>query len=178
MASDAFLKGCQDKRAALTAMDKDPENLDRAVQLVKSAMTNQRVIFGIKKIDVKRVTFQETEMGDCDPDDDFQASAILRTVYRKDTDPTMSTFEARLQKTEEDLKETKTNVKQILDILTRNNTINGARSPQRQNSSRSHVRDGRCYNCDEEGHFSSSCTKPRRSRSPQRFESRPCSPTP
>ena len=41
VASDAFLKGCQDKRAALTAMDKDPENLDKAVQLVKSAMTNQ-----------------------------------------------------------------------------------------------------------------------------------------
>ena len=81
-------------------------------------MTNQRVIFGIKKTDVKRVTFQETEMEDCDPDDDFQASASLRTVYRKDTDSTMSKFEARLQKTEEDLKETKTIVKQILDILT------------------------------------------------------------
>ena len=59
VATDAFLKGCHDKRAALTAMDKDPENLDRAVQFVKSAMTNQRVILGIKKTDVKRVTFQE-----------------------------------------------------------------------------------------------------------------------
>jgi hypothetical protein len=174
VASDAFLKGCQDKRVALTAMDKDPENLDKAVQLVKSAMTNQRVIFGIKK----RVTFQETEMEDCDPDDDFQASASLRTVYRKDTDSTMSKFEARLKKMEEDLKETITNVQQILDILTRNNTVNRARSPQRQNSSKSPVRDGRCYNCDEEGHFSSSCTKPRRLRSPQWFGSRPWSPTP
>ena len=59
VATDAFLKGCHDKRAALTSMDKDPENLDRAVQFVKSAMTNQRVILGIKKTDVKRVTFQE-----------------------------------------------------------------------------------------------------------------------
>ena len=42
--TDAFLKGCHDKRAALTAMDKDPENLDRVVQFVKSAMTNQREI--------------------------------------------------------------------------------------------------------------------------------------
>jgi hypothetical protein len=41
-------------------MEKDPENLDRAVQLEKSAMTNQRVILGIKKTDVKRVTFQDT----------------------------------------------------------------------------------------------------------------------
>jgi hypothetical protein len=46
----------------------------------------------------------------------------ILTVYRKDTDSTMSKFEARLQKTEEDIKETKTNVKQILDILTRNNS--------------------------------------------------------
>ena len=81
------------------------------------------MIFGIKKTDLKRVTFQETEMEDCDPDDDFQASASLRTVYRTETDSTMSKFEARLKKTEEDLKETKTNVKQILDILARNNTV-------------------------------------------------------
>jgi hypothetical protein len=102
---------------------------------------------------------------DCDPNDNHQASECLRTVYRKDNYSTMGKFEARLKKKEKDLKETKTNVKQILDILTRNNTINRAISPQRYNSSRSLVRDGRCYKCDEEGHFSSSCAKPR-SRSP------------
>ena len=58
VASDAFLKGCQDKRAALTAMDKDPENLDRAAQLVKTAMTNQRVILGIKKTDCEESDLQ------------------------------------------------------------------------------------------------------------------------
>jgi hypothetical protein len=99
VATDAFLKGCHDKWAALTAMDKDPENLDRVVQFVKSAMTNQREILWIKKTDVKRVIFQETE--DCDPDDDHQASACFRTVRRKETDSTMGKFEARLQKTEE-----------------------------------------------------------------------------
>ena len=83
------------------------------------------------------MTFQETEIEDCDPDDDFLASASLRTVNRKEADSTMCTFEARLKKTEEDLTETKTNVQQILDILTRNNAVNRARSPQRQNSSES-----------------------------------------
>lgn len=68
-------------------------------------MTNQRVILGIKKTDGKRVTFQQTE--DCDPDDDIQASTCLRTVYRKQTDSTMSKFDARLQTTKENLKETK-----------------------------------------------------------------------
>ena len=73
MATDAFFKGCHDKRATLIDMYKDPENLVRAVQFVKSVMTNQRVTLGIKKTDVKRVTPQET--GDCDPDDAHQASA-------------------------------------------------------------------------------------------------------
>ena len=119
MATDAFLN---DKRAALTAMYKDPKKIDRVVQFVKSAMNNQRVILGIKKTDVKRVIFQETEIEDCDPDDDHQSSACLRTVYRNETYSTMGKFEARLKKTEEELKETKTKGKQILDILTRNNT--------------------------------------------------------
>jgi hypothetical protein len=66
VATDAFLKGCQDKRTALAAMYNDPKNLE-----------------------------------------------------------------------------------QILDMLTRNNTINRAILPQRYNSSRSLVRDGRCYKCDE-----------------------------
>ena len=35
-----------------------------------------------------------------------------------------------------------------------------------------------CYKCDEEGNFSTSCTKPRRSRSPQQHGSRSRSPTP
>ena len=62
-------------------------------------MNNQRVTLRIKKTDVKRVVFQETE--DCDPDDDHQASTCFRTVHRKETDSTMGKFEARLQKTEE-----------------------------------------------------------------------------
>ena len=73
VSTDAFLKRCEENRAALTTMYKYPENLDRAVQFVKSAMTNRRVILRIKKKDVKRVTFQETEIEGCDPDDDHQA---------------------------------------------------------------------------------------------------------
>ena len=51
----------------------------------------------------------------------------------------MEKFEARLKKNEKDIKETKTNVKQILDIFTRNDTVNRAISSQRYNSSRSPV---------------------------------------
>jgi hypothetical protein len=102
-------------------------------------MTNQRVVVGIKKTDVKRVTFEETEIEDCDADDEHQASICLGTVYMKETHSTMRKFEARLKKNEKDITETKTNVKQILDIFTRNNTINRAISSQRYNSSWSPV---------------------------------------
>jgi hypothetical protein len=53
---------------------------------------------------VKRVTFQETEIEDCDADDNHQASTCLRTVYRKETYSTMGKFESRLKKKEKDLK--------------------------------------------------------------------------
>ncbi|CAG2245689.1 unnamed protein product [Mytilus edulis] len=61
LATDAFLRGCLDKRAALVAMDKNPESLDQAVQFVRSAAANQKVIMGGKKSEVKRVTFSDTE---------------------------------------------------------------------------------------------------------------------
>lgn len=40
-------------------MDMNPENLDKAAQYVMSAMTNQECI---KKTEVTRVTFQDTDM--------------------------------------------------------------------------------------------------------------------
>lgn len=44
IATDTFLKGIGNKRAALTAMDKDPTTLESALQLVKAAINNQRLI--------------------------------------------------------------------------------------------------------------------------------------
>ncbi len=53
IASDAFLKGCREKRAALTAMDKQPATLDKALQLVRNAESNQRVLMGDTKSSMK-----------------------------------------------------------------------------------------------------------------------------
>lgn len=50
-----FSKGCIDKKAALIAIGIDPENQDKVLYYVKSAVTNQRVILGVRKSHVERV---------------------------------------------------------------------------------------------------------------------------
>ncbi|CAG2207159.1 unnamed protein product [Mytilus edulis] len=179
VATDAFLKGCMDKKAALTAMDKDPDSLDKALKYVKSAVTNQKVILGNKKPEVKRVTFHETETDVYDSHGDHESTSV-RALYRKgasDTD-VISRFESRLKKTEEDVQDTKSSIKQILDILKRGNSTNRFGQPQRLSSpGRSPIRDNKCFNCGEEGHFIAQCEKPK-SRSPQRYGNRSRSPSP
>ena len=65
VAIDAVLRGCQNKQAALTAMDKNPVTLDDAIQHMKRAITNQRLILGAKTTEVKRVKFET-----CDEESD------------------------------------------------------------------------------------------------------------
>ena len=49
IATDTFLKCIENKRAALTAMGKDPTTLESALQLDKGAINNQRIILGERK---------------------------------------------------------------------------------------------------------------------------------
>ena len=53
---DAFLRGCREKRAALSAMDHGPSSLNIAIRLVKSAVHNQRALFGDNN-KVRQVSF-------------------------------------------------------------------------------------------------------------------------
>ncbi|ELU13954.1 hypothetical protein CAPTEDRAFT_199105 [Capitella teleta] len=46
VAADAFLKGCREKYAALTAMNQNPQTVIMAVELVNAAMHNQNVLLG------------------------------------------------------------------------------------------------------------------------------------
>jgi hypothetical protein len=174
VATDTF-KGCSDKKAALTAMDKDPTDLDTVLQYDKSAGTNQRVILEIKKSDigVKRVTFQEAGMkGETELDEESLTS--IRYVYRKETgDEMYKSLESRKKKTEDDLQETKAAVLQVLDILKHQRP----RSPQRTSPRQSPTRIGRCFDCSVEGHYSAQCDKPR-NRSLQRYNPRLRSPSP
>ena len=71
----AFLRGCTEKWAALVTLDKGPKTLEEAMQNIKSAITNQTLIGGIKK-DVKRVTLNEID------ESSPEKRSIRRTNFR------------------------------------------------------------------------------------------------
>jgi hypothetical protein len=175
VATDTFLKGCSDKKPALTPMDKDPTDLDTALQYAKSAVTNQRVIIGIKKSDigVKRVTFQESDMeGETELDEESLTS--IRSVYRKETgDEMYKSLESQIKKTDNDLQEKRSAVLQVLDILKHQIPS----SPQRTSPRQSPTRIDRCFDCSVEGHYSAQCDKPI-NRSLQRYNPRLRYPSP
>jgi hypothetical protein len=132
VASHTFLKGCSDKKTALVTMNKDPVDLDLTLQYVRSAITNQRIVFGLKNTEVKRVTLKEASKQSESIDTESSKPAIIRTVHKKGTtEPDISNFDARLRKIEEDLRDTKVSLIPILDFLRSQNHDNRKRSTQK-----------------------------------------------
>ena len=111
---------------------------------MKVALANQRVILGYKRTDVKRVTFDESDIDNTE--------TAVRAVYQQEG----KTLEQRLKKTEEDVLETKAAVNKILKMLSEGNFYRRSRSPVRQNSP---VRSNQCFNCGSEDHFVRDCPK-------------------
>lgn len=63
IATEAFLRGCKEKDAAIKAMEKNPTSLSKAVKYVKTSLANQKAIFGGTKqsYSKRQVTFSDTE---------------------------------------------------------------------------------------------------------------------
>jgi hypothetical protein len=63
LAIDVFLRGCLDKGVALITMYKNPETVDKALQLMRTAIANKKLTMGGKETEIKRlrVTFDDTE---------------------------------------------------------------------------------------------------------------------
>ena len=111
VAVDAFLLGCSNKQAALIAMDKNLTTLDIAIQYIKSAITNQKLILGLKKCEVKKVKFEDSEG---ESESDKETPNKVRAVFSskqntmQNSEQTKFTkLESRVKKIEEDNREIK-----------------------------------------------------------------------
>ena len=61
-ATDAFLHGVMDTESAYSAMDKNPANIDEALEYVKHVMHNCKPLFGAH-ITIQNTTFMEDDEG-------------------------------------------------------------------------------------------------------------------
>lgn len=151
---DVFLRGCKEKRAALVTLDKDPETLDKAVQYMLNAITNQKLLLGQKK-DIRRATLEDEVLPNIE-------NTNIRIVQK-----TVPSLETRITALENDNKETKRLLKEILERMKATEVERESRSRSwsaRQRSiqrsrSNSAERESQsiCIKCGEEGHFARNC---------------------
>ncbi|CAC5400387.1 unnamed protein product [Mytilus coruscus] len=161
IAVDAFLKGCIDKKAALFAMEKDPNTMDQALRYVKSSIHNQKILLGYRKPEIKRVQLYD------------DSECLVRQVKTgnnpnmQDLQKKYETMETRMATTEQHIWTIKSDIKTISNSISPKATADGQRSPSpRGLSPNRDVRDVQCNTCREMGHYSTQC--PKKSWSPMR----------
>ena len=154
-ALDAFLHGLLDTEAAYSALDKEPANLDEALEFTKRVMHNRKALLGNRGKTVWTVSFAE---GDSKEEKQIR---VVRTDGAAQTPA-----DERISKTEESMAETKSQINQILALLQNQNWNQGqTQSKSYANSLRKPGTPTRCYRCQELGHGFRECKSPR-SRSP------------
>ena len=145
IATDAFLKGCQEKRAALTAMDSKPDTRDQALQAVKNESNNQRVLLGEHKPKVRHSQFL----------DDFLDSPEIRMVQSSSQAP------APAVKTNEG-SSMKTVMESVLvtnhALLLTLKALSERDAPRYPTPPGSPRRSDVCFRCGVKGHFMRECS--------------------
>lgn len=152
-------------------MDKNPESIEKALQYVRGAVANQRVIMGGRKPDIKRVTFDEPDNTENKSDGNFS----VRVVGKEDDKREITDYERSLRKMEDELAETKIIVKKILDVITQNQGQQRSRVPISPTRERPFSPNRGCFQCGEVGHFARNCPNGR-IKSPDRNRNRSPSP--
>lgn len=147
IASDTFLKGIENKRTALPVMDKDPTTLESALQMVKAAINNQRLILGGRKPEVGKVRFN-----DAYSDSDEVTEISSRTVR---TQSHVDKLAAEVDSLKLGVEAANNKIEKLIGLIS-----NRSRTPQRttaQSRSSSPVKEVSCYNCGEKGYFAKDC---------------------
>ena len=115
-------------------MDKDPATLESALQLVKGAINNQRLILGTRKQEVRKVRFDDA-YSDSDEEPEFNSRSI-RPQSRVDK------LAADVDSLKSGLEATNTKIDKLITLIS-----SRSRSPQRmttQTRSSSPMREGSC----------------------------------
>ena len=177
--ADVFLKGIKDKSAAAVAMDKDPPTIRKAVEYVRQAMHNRQALMGNhtppRSYSTRQLSYEEEAqesyamrtmgipkpgVGNLKPSSGAQPPAAQKTV----------SFSAELPR--EQLKSLEAQMTEIGKFLKQNFPTSKSptrptreESPQRgrATSPTSPTRSSKCFNCQQEGHFSRACPKKLRS---------------
>ena len=156
LAIDAFLKGCTDSEAVKLAMVSQPKTLSEAVKY-----TRQNSYFDLMakkhRSRARRITFEDTS--DVSSVRQVQASSNISSL-----EETLKSIDAGIRKIFDKL-ENRGNGDGVRYRSPSPDRTEGNRSPSpRYSPRRSAPSHNRCFNCDEEGHFSKECPKPQRPR--------------
>ena len=145
LAADAFLKGCREPLAALTAMNQNPATLDEALQLVKATVHNQNVLMGDRTTRSKLRQVLRFE-------DDEDALSKVR-VTAAEQDMRVDQLSSDIASLKVEVSETKSQIGDILALLR-----SRPRSPS-PNFNR-----GECFKCGVSGHYQNECPIEREGR--------------
>jgi hypothetical protein len=61
IATETFLRGCQDKEAAMKAMDREPATLQKAIKYMRTAIANHRAVYG-SRASTRTATFAHRQV--------------------------------------------------------------------------------------------------------------------
>ncbi len=166
MAAGIFMKGCREKRAVLTAADKNPKTLSAALKAVKTAVGNQRAFLG-KTYSARQVSWKDPETESPKPDSSEQLKRLVDQL-----ESLSRWLDLHEKKTANSTATPKCDLCKDPGHISRN--------CPRKSPTVSPARAGTCFTCNEAGHYARDCPnkQPRtRSPSPRRPASQDPSPS-
>ena len=151
-AVEAFLGGVLDSEATFSVMQRDPETLDEALELLKKAVHNCKSLncrFRNSQRTTRTISFAPDLVGE------IRTTGVVGNPVPQDSQAPNQKFESELKELRSSVTETQDQIAKILELLTTQRGHSHSPSPGPG---------GPCYRCGEQGHIARNC--PNRSRSP------------